>query len=157
MIKDIFQYKTIDSYFKAIFVELSKSGNKRNVVLTRTWSKQFDKMRGVYFIFENNELKYVGETGSLNGRMTDLLNTKNHTLRRSIGERNFSKEKGYLKANSKLSYVPTIEKKLNEYMEANLTVSCLPLEIGRKEFEEWVIESNPDILFYNKRKKRKTK
>jgi hypothetical protein len=27
------------------------------------------------------------------------------------------------------------------------------MDIGRKEFEEWVIVSNPNILFYNKWKK----
>lgn len=155
--KDIFQYNSIESYFKAISKELYKKEKKKKIILTREWTKQFDKLRGVYFIFEKEELKYVGETGSLNGRMADLLNTKNHTLRRSIGERMFSKEKGYQKASSKLSYIPAIEKKLNVYMEVNLFVSCLPLEIGRKEFEEWVIDSNPKILFYNKRKKRKAK
>jgi hypothetical protein len=112
-------------------------------------------LRGWLLIFENNELKYVGETGSLKGRMTDLLNTKNHTLRRSIGERIFSNEKEYQKASSKQSYIPSIEIKLNNYIMANLSVSCMQLEIGRKEFEEWVIECNPKNLFYNKRKKRK--
>ncbi len=155
--KDIFQYSSIESYFKGISRELHKKDKRKQVILTRSWTKQFDKLRGVYFIFEKDELKYVGETGSLNGRMADLLNTKNHTLRRSIGERNFSKEIGYQKASSKQSYVPAIETKLNDYMQQNLSVSCMPLEIGRKEFEEWVIESNPNILFYNKRKKRKTK
>lgn len=155
--KDIFQYNSIESYFKAISKELHTKEKRKKVVLTREWAKQFDKLRGVYFIFEMDELKYVGETGSLKGRMSDLLNTRNHTLRRSIGERMFLKEKGYQKANSKQSYIPPIEKKLNDYIEANLSVSCLPLEIGRKEFEEWVIESNPNILFYNKRKKRRTK
>lgn len=152
--KDIFKYNSIESYFKAISKDLHKKEKRKKVILKREWAKQFDKLRGVYFIFEKDELKYVGETGSLNGRMADLLNTKNHTLRRSIGERLFSNEKGYQKANSKLSYIPAIEKKLNDYMQANLSVSCLPLEIGRKEFEEWVIESHTNILFYNKRKSR---
>lgn len=155
--KDFFKYNSIESYFKAIFKELYKESNRKKLVLNRLWSKQFDKLRGVYFIFENNELKYVGETGSLNGRMTDLLNTKNHTLRRSIGERNFFHIIGYTKANSNQSYSPEIEEMLNHYMGSKLTVSCLPLEIGRKEFEEWVIETNPEIQFYNKRKKRITK
>jgi len=155
--KDIFHYNSIESYFNAISKELHKKEKRKKVVLTREWAKQFDKLRGVYFIFEKEKLKYVGETGSLNGRMADLLNTKNHTLRRSIGERMFSMEKGYRKASSTQSYIPSIEEKLNDYIKANLSVSCLPLEIGRKEFEEWVIESNPDLLFYNKRKKRSTK
>jgi|WetSurMetagenome_2_1015567.scaffolds.fasta_scaffold17937_1 hypothetical protein len=155
--KDIFQYSSIESYFKGISKELTKKEKRKQVILTRKWAKQFDKLKGVYFIFEKDELKYVGETGSINGRMTDLLNTKNHTLRRSIGERNFSKEKGYQKASSKQSFIPAIETKLNDYIQKNLSVSCTPLEIGRKEFEEWVIESHPEILFYNKRKKRITK
>lgn len=91
--KDIFQYISIESYFKGISKELFNKDKRKQVTLTRAWVKQFDKLRGVYFIFEKDELKYVGETGSLNGRMADLLNTKNHKLRRSIGERNFSKEK----------------------------------------------------------------
>ena len=153
--KDIFQYNSIVSYYRAISKELLKKENRKKVILTREWTKQFDKLRGVYFIFEKDELKYVGETGSLNGRMANLLNTKNHTLRRSIGERMFSNEKRYQKASSNQSYIPAIEKKLNDYIEGNLSVSCLPLEIGRKEFEEWVIASNPNTNFYNKRTSRK--
>ena len=153
----VFQNKTIEAYFKAIAKELYKKGNRKKIVLTREWTKQFEKLKGVYFIFEKGEMKYVGETGSLNGRMVDLLNTKNHTLRRSIGERLFFNETGYMKASSNQSFNPQIEKMLIKYIEENLTVSCLPIEIGRKEFEEWIIESNPDILFYNKRKERKTK
>jgi hypothetical protein len=153
--KDIFQYDSIESYFKDILKELYKKEKRKQVNLTREWARGFDKLKGVYFIFEMDKLKYVGETGSLNGRMIDFLNTKNHTLRRSIGERIFSKEDEYQKASSKQSYVPSIEIKLNNYIMANLSVSCVQLEIGRKEFEEWVIESNPKIIFYNKRKKRK--
>src|SRR5690606_7090121 len=116
--KDIFQYNSIESYFKDISKELNKKEKQKKIILKREWTKQFDKSRGVYFIFENDDLKYVGETGSLKGRMADLLNTKNHTLRRSIGEKLFSNEEGYQKANSKQSYIPAIEKKLNEYMES---------------------------------------
>lgn len=152
---DIFHYHSIEEYYKAILKELRLVANRKKIILNRKWIKQFDKLKGVYIIFENDELKYVGETGNLAGRMADLLNTKNHTIRRSIGERNFSKVKGYQKASAKQSYIPAIEKKLNKYIESKLSVSCMPLDIGRKEFEEWVIERYPNNSFYNKRKKRK--
>lgn len=154
--KGIFEFDSVDSYFRAIYEELYKKENRRSLELTRTWAKDFDNLPGVYFIFEKDDLKYVGETGSLYGRMLDLLNTKNHNLRRVLGEKFFSNEEGYLKATSSSSYIPEIEKKLNDYIINNLSVSCIPLNVGRKEFEEWVTGNNPGLLLYNIRKKRKT-
>jgi hypothetical protein len=154
---NIFEFNSRESYFKAIFEELIKKENRRSLNLTRAWAKQFEKYSsGVYFIFENDDLKYVGETGSLYGRMLDLLNTKNHNLRRALGEKFFSSEEGYLKATSRSSFIPEIEKKLNDYIIENLSVSCITIEIGRKEFEEWVTGKNSELLLYNIRKKRKT-
>jgi hypothetical protein len=48
--KDIFQYDSIESYFKDILKELYKKEKRKQVYLTREWAKQFDKLRGVYFI-----------------------------------------------------------------------------------------------------------
>lgn len=56
---------------------------------TWKWMKQFPSGPGVYAIFELGELAYVGESGSLRGRMGDLLDTRHHTLRRSLGEERF--------------------------------------------------------------------
>lgn len=151
---DIFQFNSLESFYKAILEELLKKDNRKKIALTRIWTKQFNAQKGVYLIFEKDNPIYVGETGSLKGRMADLLNTKNHNLRRLLGERLFFQEKGYQKAHSKQSYIPEIELKLNEYIETQISVSCIPLEIGRKEFEEWVIKYNSDIPFYNKRKTR---
>ena len=39
---------------------------------------------GVYFIFDSNILCYVGESGSLFGRLKDFHRTLNHTFRRSL-------------------------------------------------------------------------
>lgn len=152
---DIFSYCSIENYFTSIYNELNTKANHRKIELTREWLSSFPKQKGVYFIYEKDQLKYVGETGSIFGRMRDLLNTKNHTLRRSIGERHFIKEIGYKKANSKKSYNDSIEILLNDYIKKNFTVSFICLEIGRREFEEWIIDKHQNVEFYNKRKKRK--
>lgn len=38
-------------------------------------------------LFENESLVYVGETGSIVGHITDMLNSRHHTIRRSLGEK----------------------------------------------------------------------
>ncbi|MBL0047509.1 MAG: GIY-YIG nuclease family protein [Bacteroidetes bacterium] len=152
--KELIGYNLIEEYFTEILKELLLEKNKKKILLTRSWAREFPNRAGVYLVFENNNIKYVGETGNIRGRIADMLNTKNHTLRRSFGEANFSNSIGYEKANSVKSYNHKIELELNELIQEKLTISCLPLEIGRKEFEEWVMEKESNIL-YNKRKKRK--
>ena len=145
----------VHEYFNQIMEYLLDEKNRIKIELTRTWSKTFTKEAGVYCIFIDNQLGYVGETGKLRGRMSDLLNTKNHTLRRSLGGKYFSTEKGYVKASSHKSYSQDIEERLNNLITERLTVSHLAITIGRKEFEEWLQTQHSQIIFLNKRKKRK--
>jgi hypothetical protein len=37
-------------------------------------------------LFENGMLVYVGESGSISGRVMDMLNSRHHTVRRALGE-----------------------------------------------------------------------
>jgi hypothetical protein len=110
--QDLISLELREKFFVKVFKALQKEASKRRVVLTREWTRTFPKTAGVYCFFENNRLIYVGETGNISARMGDMLNTKNHTLRRLIGEAKFSKHKGYKKANSKESFIPGIEKNL---------------------------------------------
>ncbi len=142
-------------FFGEVFEFLKKKRNRLKVPLTREWAKSFPSEAGVYMFFEDGNLKYVGETGNIKGRMNDLLNTKHHTLRRSIGEGKYKNHKEYSKADSRNSYATSIENKLNKWFQEHLEVSIFPIHIGRKEFEEWIFEKHPNIIFYNKRKKRK--
>lgn len=50
--KDIIQYNSIESYFKAISKELQNKEKRRKMILKGEWAKLFDKLRSVYFIFE---------------------------------------------------------------------------------------------------------
>lgn len=87
--------------------------------------------------------------------MNDLRNTKNHSLRRNLGFNHFSKHKEFFKATAKKSFHADLELLLRELIEKKLTVSLLPVNIGRKEFEEYICEKYDLLTKYNIRSRRK--
>lgn len=153
--KELITEELREQYFERILSHLKNGSNRKTVDLTRSWAKIFPSKPGVYCFYENGILRYVGETGNISERMADMLNTKNHNLRRLIGEVLFSNTDGYKKANSKVSFTPEIESNLNDWMRKHLTVSYLPIHIGRKEFEDWIQDKHPEVKFLNKKRNRK--
>lgn len=152
---EIIKKEMVNKYFQSIKEYLLKKENRNEILLTRDWTRFFPENAGVYCIFEDDILKYVGETGSIKGRMADLLNTKNHNFRRLLGDVRFSNHEGYEKANSYKSFTPEIEANLNNWILTHCKVSYLNIHIGRKEFEDWLQDEYLEIVFFNKRKKRK--
>ena len=65
---------------------LFNSDNWKEMELTRKWAKSFSGDSGVYMLFEDEQLVYVGESGSLSGRVMDMLNSRHHTVRRALGK-----------------------------------------------------------------------
>jgi hypothetical protein len=98
-------------------------------------------------------LVYVGESGSLSGRVTDMLNSRHHTVRRSLGELRFKNEPGYKKATSSIKYPEHIENLVQETMKS-FKISVLPIPFGRKEFEEYIESKHKPEL--NRKGKRGT-
>lgn len=68
--------------------------------------------------------------------MTDVLNTKNHTIRRNIGSTRFSEHPGFESASAFKSFPADIEVLLNEVIAKHLTLSYILVDLGRKELEE---------------------
>ena len=127
------------------------SSNWQRVKLTMEWAKSFPAEAGVYILFHKRKPVYVGETGRISGRMSDLRNTKNHTVRRSIGKERFSNCAGYKRAKPKRDFPEHIEK-LVEGVLCEFYVCAKPVNFGRKEIEEhFVSKCCPK---YNQRKKR---
>ena len=142
----------IEEYLLKIEHQLLIAGKSNSIRLNREWAKTVTKEAGVYVLKEKGEICYIGESGSLQGRMIDLLNTKNHTVRRNIGKFNFSHHTNYKAANSSTSYPLEIELKINEWIESKMTLYFLPLSLGRKELEERLyFKYNPK---YNQKGKR---
>ena len=126
--------------------------NREMFQLNTQWKKSVSDQSGVYAFFDNDKIIYIGETGSLKGRMSDVRRTVNHTLRRAIGNKLFSNIKGFNKATSKKKFPEHIEILINEYM-VKLHVAIIPIPFGRAETEEYLIEKyNPVFNTKTKRK-----
>lgn len=127
--------------------------DREKVRLTIDWKNQFPKDAGVYAFFMDDKIVYVGETGSLQGRMNDMRNSQHHTLRRSVGTRKFGDIPGFEQATSHKKFPPHIEELVIEYL-CGLQVKALPVHFGRKEIEEYLITKYSPI--YNQKTKRGT-
>lgn len=128
------------------------NGNWKMFEFSKEWLATFETEAGVYAIREEGEICYVGETGSVRKRMRDLLDTRNHSLRRTIGKVKFSNEDGYAAGTASKRFPLRFEEELNRIFEDNFEVSAVAVAIGRKELEERLVEKFEPV--YNTRKKR---
>lgn len=104
---------------------------------------------GVYALFEkNNKLLYIGESGNLRERMSEINRTVNHSFRKQIGYLMFNGVK------SSKKFDLEVETKLDLYFKDELYVSFIEVCFGRLEIEEFLI-SNHQQLITNSVKKRK--
>ncbi|MEH7130711.1 hypothetical protein V7103_21175 [Neobacillus drentensis] len=124
-------------------VENILPANPKYELYSEQWYVNAPDVAGCYFVWEGEHLVYIGETGNLRKRMRDLKNTLNHTLRRKIGSAMFSYHPEYKPASSKRKFTETIEQGITNYCKTHLTVSYIPLTIGRKEVEETFLNRNP--------------
>ena len=111
---------------------------KINIELNRKWSNNFPNEAGVYIFIEEDKIVYVGETISIKKRMKNVLDTRHHTIRRKIGQFNFSNKTGYVKASSKLKFNSAIEKEVDNWMTDKMKFSFLQINLGRKELEDYI-------------------
>lgn len=129
-----------DQLFQKVEVQL-RICEKIKIYGNSNWSGTLPKIPGIYVVWSaTNQIVYVGETSNLQERMNDLKDTRHHTLRRSVGHMEFSKEPDFHKANSKVKFSPPIEKLVTEFFKATLTLTYCPTKIGRKEFEEYLMK-----------------
>mgnify|MGYP006167029049 CR=1 FL=1 len=104
---------------------------------------------GIYAIYDNDkQLIYIGESGNLRKRMSEIGRTVNHTFRKQIGFVYF----GGIKSSKK--YDEVIESKLDKYFEDNIYISFLPVNFGRLEIESYLVSKNQSTIL-NSVKKRK--
>lgn len=147
----------IASYLSGLEKKIIIENKGVKIELTRKWAQQFPINAGVYVIRQNKTIFYVGETGSLRARMNDLLETRNHVIRRNAGNDNFKGHPNFERATSKKTFHPDIEALLNNWMTTKLKVSVLEINLGRKELEELLFSKyKPKYNIKGKRKGRMT-
>ena len=145
----------IEEYLVKFEHKLLIESERHSIELTREWAKSFPNVSTVYLFREEGEVCYVGETGSLRGRMTDILNTKNHTIRRNLGNSHYSEFPNYEKPSSRKGFSNDIENILNDRIEKHLTLSFITLNLGRKELEERLFDKLQPKYSLKKKEERK--
>ena len=136
------------------FIDLEKQLlNKARIKFeaSRKWAGSINFKSGIYLVFEKGKPCYVGESANISARMRDLTDTRNHTLRGKIGARYFSNQIGFEKASSSKKFNDSIEQQVNDWMEQNVEVAFLEVNLGRREFEEWMIDRH-NLVQKSKRK-----
>jgi len=123
-------------YLQLLYDKLLNDCISYKIGLTRAWASDFPPAPGVYVFRDKKKLIYVGETGSLRGRMKDMIDTRNHVLRRNIGNKLYNEIEGFERATSSKKFIEIIEDMLNNHIRENLTVCYMTVELGRKELEE---------------------
>lgn len=106
----------------------------------KKWSSNFPNKPGIYAIFDQGELVYIGETADLKERMKDVKRTYNHSFRKKLGRHLYDAQI------VKNKYSDQVEADLNEYFELNLTFTFRVLIFGRLEVETCLINRNKKTL-----------
>ena len=121
---------------------------------TRNNRKLWPAAAGVYALYRGRRIIWVGESGSLRKRANDLYQTRNHSFRRVLGEKLFSKRLDFERATTTKQFSPDIEAALTYFMEHRLSFVVAPVSIGRKEIEERACAQSTGL--FNVRKQRGT-
>jgi len=149
--------EVIQQYLDELEHHLLNQSEKKSIELNSFWVSQFSDKAAVYILWEDDEVVYAGETGSLKGRMNDLLTTQNHTVRRNLGKAHFSGHPNFEKASSSKSYPDEIENLLNELIAKHLTLSFILVDLGRMELKERIFAKlEPKYSLKGKRGTKKT-
>lgn len=71
--------------------------------------------------------------------MKDLLDTRNHLLRRAIRNKILLNQKGYEYRTKDERFSTRVEEELNRIFEDNFEIAVIVVKIGRKELEERLV------------------
>lgn len=142
-------------YLEKLKSELLDTTNWQSPQMTRKWASTIPATAGVYVFKEGKEIVYVGETGNLRKRMIDLLDSRHHTIRRTIGQKFYSKLEGFTAATTKNKFPIHIEQCVNDHLCTKYKVAFKAISLGRKELEESIESMINTSKKLNKRGKRK--
>ncbi len=115
----------------------------------RKWSSIFPSKAGIYAIFDDKKLVYIGETANIKERMKEVKRTYNHSFRKKLGR--------FLVEDAKITkgkFEETLELKLNNYFLERISFTHKELNFGRLEVESYLIHRNHDKGLLNSLGKR---
>lgn len=132
------------------FIEAKLISNKIKYIKSKSWrEKNIPNKAGIYLLFDDiGNILYVGESGNLHERISELGRTVNHTFRKQIGYLYF----GGVKNTKKFDNL--IESKIDKFFEEKIYISSLEVSFGRLEIETYLVSKNQKTIL-NSVKKRK--
>lgn len=146
----------VQLYLQDLKNQLFSDSNWKEIVPDPNWAAQFPDEAGVQAIRQkaDNVVIYIGQTGNIKERMEDLLETRNHSARRTLGHRLYKEMIGYEKADQSNKFPAEFEILLDKHVTAELQVAYLKVKLGRLELVEMIVGQLPDESRLNKRGKR---
>ena len=118
---------------------------------TKSWRANIPRFPCVYALYEKKEtLIYIGETGNLQKRMSEICRAGGHAFRRQLGCKNMKA----LLIKGKKKFEPETEMQIDSFLDNDLYVSFIEVNFGRLEIETYLITKNQKFLL-NSEKKRK--
>jgi len=141
-----FTENEVNNYYEKVKEQLL-SNDRYKFDKINNWCNSLDALPGVYAIFFDADLKYIGETGNFKARMREVHRTYNHSFRKKLGY-TFGEKL------VKNTFSSIIEEKLDAIYHNSISVTFVPVPFGRLEIEtKLVTEFQKQIL--NSIKKRK--
>jgi hypothetical protein len=122
----------VDDFEKELF-----QADKTKFSFDRNWSSNFPNKAGIYAIFDNEKLVYVGETANIKERMKEVKRTYNHSFRKKLGR--FLIEDAII---TKGKFEEILELRLNVYYLERISFAYKELNFGRLEVESHLIQRN---------------
>lgn len=81
-----FNNQQVAEFVNAFEAELL-AAPRYKIDFNNSWRNTVDNEAGVYFIFDNDVLAYIGETANLYKRMGEIGRTYNHSFRKKLGRK----------------------------------------------------------------------
>ncbi len=141
-----------EKFCEIVLKKLETSEKQKICLDSKEWLENIPAKNGIYGVWSGKELKYVGETSDIRDRMKDLgRNVHNHTLAVKLANKYFKGKKW----SQKKTLPKRLVSKLHEKIKGDFKISFLPLSMGRKEIEEYIVKKRNPV--YNKKIKRGNK
>ncbi|GEM_PF-3335678 len=136
-----------------------RGANRHDIGFGRVWARQVlprVKKNGVYLVFEDQKLAYVGESADIQERLAELGSIHNHPLPRHIVERHYRGLWRRRRTMDPGKFRTAVRTKAHAWMQKHMKVAYLELPLGRAELEDYIVPRLNKKRRYNKPARRGT-
>src|SRR5690606_35136554 len=126
----------IEEYLLSLEHNLLVESERKSIEWTRDWANSIPNLLAVYLIREGIEICDVGESGSIQNLIKNLLNLKNHWDRNRYVPNQHLKTAARKNAVLNIGLTNLLDQIHHENNQTHFIFSFIPVSLGRKELEE---------------------